>query len=795
MKKFILFALAIFMVINAGAQNKNGNIKGTIHDTKHEPLAGMTVSVANTKLATTTNTEGVFNINHIPAGSYTLNFSGVGFKISKTDIVVKNGETTVVSLELNESTNELKEVSVRSAMLKKFADTISNSGTRLPLKLVETPQTIQVITHDILLDQQAQNLNDAAKNMTGVVSNNMYTSYTMRGFLNSYYNQFITVDGYMGNMYQWTQLIQLYNIDKVEEIAGPASALYSVGSPGGVINMVTKRPLDKEMYSFALTTGSWGLADISADLTGPLSKNKKLLYRLNVGYNYANSFRPYQFNQNLVIAPSLSYNFSEKTSINLDYTYAENKTRFGEDHGGLLLMNKDSTYNWKGVNYSFLFNSPKDFDNTTNNNITLRLNHKFSDNFQLTYMSRYIWSRVSSAEHYGNYYADNYLTALPDSIQRNYDTWKDNPYNFQNSVFATLSLGHKKIKQTIVAGADVQLYGDSYNRYVDGAANAVSSVNPDYSGDNFNYAINSSTYVYDVTDQTRVLGAYLQYLISLNNKFKFLISGRYENYFYKVRPNSADNYTSSNDTSSAHVFLPRFGVVYSLTGNQSVYASYCQSFQPQYDNARNSGGPFPPQKGKQYELGYKGLFFGGKLMSSVALYSINYVNILATDPADPTGVHEIVTPGLLSDGAEFTLQGNIKQFSIITGYAYNHVVFANNSPLGPKGGRYDNSPNHIVNGWIKYALPDESKIKGLSLSIGGKYVGDRVGEAANQHFIMPPYFVLDAAVNYNINRFNIALNGFNLLNNKYVLGYYASDLMVQLGTPENWKLSLRYTIK
>lgn len=94
------------------------------------------------------------------------------------------------------------------------------------MKLVETPQTIQVITHDIIHDQQAQNLNDVVRNMTGVISNNMYTSYTMRGFLNSYYNQFITFDGYIGNTYQaWTQMVQLYNIDKVEEIAGPASAL------------------------------------------------------------------------------------------------------------------------------------------------------------------------------------------------------------------------------------------------------------------------------------------------------------------------------------------------------------------------------------------------------------------------------------------------------------------------------------------------------------------------------------------------------------------------------------------
>ena len=794
MKKIILFVFALSYILNADAQNKTGSLKGKIQNANQEPLIGITVQIEDAHLATTSNNDGVFVIKNIPEGNHEVTFSGVGYKRSETAITITAGLTTKITLLLNEATKTLETVSVKGTAPKRFADTISTSGTRLPLSLVETPQTIQIITHDIIQDQQAQTLNDVTKNMTGVISNNMYTSFTMRGFLNSYNNQFITFDGYIGNMYQWTQLIPVYNIDKVEEIAGPASALFSTGSPGGVINMVTKKPLEKELYSFSITTGSWGLIDVAADLGGPLSKNKKLLYRLNIGYNYANSFRPYQFNQNLVIAPSITYKFSDKTNITLDYTYAENKTRYGEDHGGLLLMNKDSTYNWKGVNITFLFNSPKDHQDITNNNITLRLNHHFNNQWQFTYMSRAIWSTQHSAEHYGDYYTNNYFTTLPDTQKRAYDTWDYNPYNFQNSAFFTFNTGKKWLKQAIVAGADVQLYGANHNRYVNGAAPSVSFSNPDYSNDNFNYAINSSTYVWDVKQYNRQVGAYLQDLISLNNKLKLLVAGRYDNFFFTNLPNSKDTQVT-NDTSVAHVFLPRFGAVYNLSDNQTVYASYCQSFQPQYDNARNSGGPFPPQEGKQYEVGYKGLFFNGKLLSSVALYSINYVNILAVDPADPTGLHEIVTPGLKSNGAEFTLQGNIGQFSLIAGYAHNHVVFSDNSPLGPKGGRYDNSPNNIANIWIKYAVPDHSVLQGLSISAGAKYVGDRVGIATNQHFLMPSYIVFDAGINYTFNKFNIALNGFNLLNSKYVLGYYSSDLMVQVGTPENWKLSLRYNLK
>ena len=101
-------------------------------------------------------------------------------------------------------TKQLNEVTILSKKRFFYLDTTTSSATRLPLHLVETPQTIQIISNQILKDQQTQNLNDVTKNMTGVITNNMYTSYTMRGFTNSYYNQFLTFDGFVGNMYQWT---------------------------------------------------------------------------------------------------------------------------------------------------------------------------------------------------------------------------------------------------------------------------------------------------------------------------------------------------------------------------------------------------------------------------------------------------------------------------------------------------------------------------------------------------------------------------------------------------------------
>ena len=797
MKQIYILVFSMLALTSLKAQTNNGSIQGTLQNNKQEPIAGISVQIADTKQGFVTDDDGFFIIKNIPAGNYTLIFSGIGYKISKQNISVKAGEKTNIDFKLNEATKELEPVTIKANAARKYIRNSSTSGTRLPLSLVETPQTIQVITNEIIKDQQAQTLNDVAKNMTGVIVNNMYTSYTMRGFLNSYYNQFITFDGYIGNPYFWNQMVQLYNIDHVEEIAGPASALFSTGSPGGVINMVTKKPLENAAYSFNLSTGSWGLIDASADLGGLLLKNKKLLYRLNIGFNNQNSFRDRIFNTNYVVAPSLLYKFSDRTTLSADFVSTYNQQRDGEDHGGYVLMKPDSSYDWKKINTKFNFGSPADYSRIYNNAITLKFNHQFSDNVQLTFMSRYLHQSLNSGEIYGYYWGDNYLTALPDSMTRGYDTWSYKNYNFQNSFFSTIKFGKGNFKQTFVVGADYQRLADIHNRYISDAAPSISFTNPDYGNDNFNFAININTNVYDALSSTRQLGVYVQDLISVNDKLKILLAGRYDNYYYTIRPNAADASSYlTNDTSNTHVFLPRVGIVYSVNKNNSFYASYCQSFQPQYSNLKPSGGPFPPQKGKQYELGYKGLFFDGKLLSSLALYSISFVNVLQTDPSDPSGVRQIAIPGLTSNGAEITLQGSInKQWSIIAGYAYNHVVFSDNSPLGSKGDRYDNAPEHVSNFWVKYSLPEKTALKGLSVSAGGKYVGDRVGSSYNQHFLMPAYFIPDAAVNYNINRFNIGFNAYNLFNKKYAVGYYSSDLMVQVGAPLNWKLSIRYTIK
>ncbi|HTS45186.1 MAG TPA: carboxypeptidase-like regulatory domain-containing protein, partial [Puia sp.] len=209
MKQLILFILlTITVLLRSEAQSNKGILRGSIQNTKKELLEGVSVQLKSTGQGAVTNDDGFYEIKNITPGNYTLVISGIGYKISKENVVIKSGEVTILDLQLNETTLQLEPVTVKGTRKDKYVIITSTSGTRMPLDLVETPQSIQVISQQLIQDQKAQTLNDLTKNMVGVINNNTYSSFTMRGFSSieaTFSNNFITYDGILGNMYYWQQ--------------------------------------------------------------------------------------------------------------------------------------------------------------------------------------------------------------------------------------------------------------------------------------------------------------------------------------------------------------------------------------------------------------------------------------------------------------------------------------------------------------------------------------------------------------------------------------------------------------
>ncbi|WP_394339534.1 TonB-dependent receptor domain-containing protein [Mucilaginibacter hurinus] len=720
MKFYTIFIAFLFLpMYKCLAQNGAGILQGCIVSSSNEGVADATVQLQYTKLASKTNENGVFTIGSIPPGTYILSVSNVGYTALKQNIIVRAGQNPYLDLQLSEGRNELKEVIITS-LASRYRNERSGSSTRLDLSLLETPQSVQTITGEVIKDRQAFTLNEIAGNFTGMKANNGNGSYTMRGFTAYSPNDasFLLYNGIRGNLFLWSQQPLLYNVESVELLRGPSGALFSEGSPGGVVNFVTKKPLPVSRAGVDLSLGSWNFRRAAVDLTGPLTRNKKLLYRAIIGYDRSESFRDYQDKENIFVAPSLTYLFSDRTSLNLEVNYARQKAVQQYDNGTYIRTNADGTFDFNYYSENLTIQSPSDYGRTNNSSATLSFNHQFSQDLKLVIVQRAVRNTLDYRDHIPVGRIRN------DSISRALQDWETDRFSLQSTAYATYNARSGFLRHQIVVGADYNRYGWTKNDYQYKASTRISILNPDYSKDEMNFAAPAEESD-DNKRITNLIGAYVQDQVSFSEGLKALLSLRYDNYDGKETPLSArDN--KQGDAMQASGWIPRVSLVYLPLRNLSVYATYLKSFNPQISSNVLSGGPFPNRHATQYEIGSKADLFNNRLSAMVSLYQIRYANILTAAPTEENSHRQAAIDGTRSRGVEISLAGTIDHFNIIAGYAYNEHVLVSTSTYGKKGDRFANAPKNMANLWLKYNV-QATTFKGLGIAGGLRYVSDQVG--------------------------------------------------------------------
>lgn len=768
-------------------QSGTGSIKGNIVSFENEPISGASIQFQNTDIRTKTDSDGSFIFKAIPAGTYILIVSNVGYTASKQDLIIRPGKTIILNLQLSKSKQELKEV-VISGIKNQYQVQNSSSSTRMDIPLLSTPQSVQIVSSQAIKDRQAFTLNEIAGTFTGMKANNGNGSFNMRGF--TAYSptdaSFLLYNGIRGNLFLWSQQPLLYNVESVELLRGPSGALFSEGAPGGVVNFITKKPMAQSRYGMELSLGSWNFRRASLDLTGPLSADKKLLYRAIIGYDKSKSFRDGQNKENIFIAPSLTYLFSDRTDLNLEINYAYQKTVQQYDNGTFIRTRPDGTFDFNYYPDHLTVQSPTDYGKTHNASATLTFNHRFNDRLKMTAVQRLVNNILDYTDHIPVGKIKN------DSISRGYQDWETNRFSLQTTAYLTYETKTGPLKHQLTGGADYNRYGWTKNDYQYKAASRISIFNPDYSNDPPAASVEAEESD-DNKRITNLIGLYLQDQISFSTQLKALLSLRYDSYNAKETPLSMrDN--KQGDELQASGLIPRVGLVYLPAENMSVYATYLKSFNPQTSNNVLSGGPFPTRKATQYEIGYKGDFFNRQLSTNVSLYQINYANILAPAPTEQNSHRQAAIDGTRSRGFEFTAIGTIQNFNIIAGYAYNEHLILSTSAFGKKGDRFNNAPKHMVNLWLKYNV-NTGLVKGLGIAGGLRYVSDQVGLISNQNFLFPEYTVLDAAINYRKGRYNLQFNAYNLTDKHYFTGSRSGTVTGGLGDPFNYRIGLSYQIR
>ncbi|WP_207531842.1 TonB-dependent receptor [Desertivirga arenae] len=781
MKSFLLTLNILLACI--GLQAQTGDLSGKVFTADKKPAGNISLTIKNLK-STITNETGEFWIKGLKPGTYTISAKTIG-GTAQGSVTIEAGKASKIELTLDQNSTELTEVTVKSYV--SYRNESTNLATRTSTPLIEIPQSVQVITQQVIKDQQAFTINEVIRNVAGMNNFSTYQDYTMRGFRSNDGN--FAYNGVRGALYQFDIPGQLYNVERIEAIKGPASSLFSTASPGGVVNIVTKQPLFTKKYEVQATYGTYNQYRLMADATGPLSS--KLAYRFIVGYENADALSKNQEISHLFIAPSLRYNFSERTNATLELNIYNDQRTIGYERGILALQRADGTYNLEALPIRWSRNNPNDNSHTKGISSQLRFSHKLNDQISFHFLGRAVNTTQEEEDYTSNF---NSLVKEGENILKNryWQFFKQDPlYAYQANAYAEVKLATGGIHHTIVGGLDL---GSSGRTYYYGAwggpdlniysPNFSNDFPVDKSADNLNFGG-------ETKEKTVLAGGYIQDQIDFGSRLKALIGLRLDTYDYTT--SSTDDTAPgaiTRDSSKADAFLPRLGLVYLPHPNVSIYGSYSEGFKPQYSNFSTAGGPFDPEKGVQYEVGVKAELLHGKLVPTLALYDLKKSNILIPDATDETGLRQTSAGEARSKGIEITVQGNVsEQLSVVTNYTYNETKNTNGGEFGGLQGEwYANAPQHTGNLWAKYSFINGA-IKGLSINGGLQHVGERNTFTAG--FKLPSYTIADAGLNYRVAGASFALNVYNLTDKRHYTGGYGRGIF-WAGMPRSFRLTVGY---
>ncbi|WP_428741685.1 TonB-dependent siderophore receptor [Tenacibaculum sp.] len=820
MKKIFLLITILFSVPLIYAQS--GSIKGQVVSMTGNTISYANVILLNTRKGTITDGEGFYELKNLSDGQYAIEVSYIGYRTQNKIISLANSETLQIDFSLEPENTQLQEVEIIGRKERGYKNTSSFVGTKSATKLIDVPQSVGYVTKEVILDQGAFTVNDVVKNISGVNQFSFYNDLTIRGYrVQGQRNSSILLNGSRMMTSFWSQQL-IPHIERVEVIKGPASALFGNSSPGGTINSVTKKPLQEPKQSISTSMGSFNTFRLLSDFTGPMTKDKKLLYRLNIGYENTDGFRDLQFSKNIVLAPSFSFIPSDKTRLNFDVVYQDSKGRL--DRGQAVFGDGDlySTPITKSLS------ATNDYLNENNLNVTLSFQHKF--NKDLSFNSKYLNS--SYDEDLLEHRTANNFAALGDG---SFDITKVamrvfirkrswNNQNFSNYLNYNFNIG--EIKNKVLVGYDYfqqelepggsQLEANAYllkngtatnsfnvsnidNYVLDDEGNPVTNVaHFDLTSINGNALRDMSNYIYRIRNYTPYKqenhGIYVQNQLSYKN-IDILLGLRKDNFIDYLNYN-----TSDEEKIKQNAFIPRIGVVYKIKPNINVYGTWVKGYEPQTAtdiNNPEAGGPFDPLRSEMFEVGFKSEWFHKRLGATLAFYNLTQKGGLynANDSSNSDLLTQIGEEK--SKGIELDAYGKIlENWSLVLNYSYNHAYFtkADESTLAIFGKQKPNAPKNTFNLWTKYVI-NKGNLNGLGLGLGYDYVGKRNGSIVRNPELIPvfpSYGLVNTALYYNVDKFQIQLNFNNIFNKTHWVGGY-DFLRAFPGKPRNIMATVSYT--
>jgi len=687
--------------------------------------------------------------------------SGLNYRFSDSGTITLAEAGVQPAPEVGEGALRLGPIAVQGRAgdgVEGFRAERSSTATRIDAPLLETPAQVNVVTGDFLDSIRARRPEDAFVYVPGVSQSGAQensgttVNFNIRGFNN---NRQFFVNGLRGNERFGAGIPDLATVERIDILKGTSSLLFGTAKPGGLINIITKRPQPEFQHSIETQLGTFDaldLARIELDSTGPVTKDGNLLYRMIVAGSHQRSTRrgdnsdPNAFIDNVTVAPSLTWFTPTGGQLDIDFEYRFNDQPldtgifFFDDR---FLFNNDSLVGPGSKNESDNFKFEVRYTQPLTENWELRLSANYFDTQRDQFMNTFpLGAR-------GDALLDQGIFVVKDDYQQTQPrvelagTWQ--PLEWME---------HK-----LLFGADYFYTSTKTRSGFDSVPDAIDPLNPQVSPAPGPIALGPES-----DFPTEEYGFYFQDHIRLFDRLTLLGGVRVLSFKQKF-----DGEVFAEDDNIVDFTV---GASYSVTDNIAPFVSFSTSTEIQFGELA-SGGFVPPRESEQIEAGIKTEWFDGRFGVNLSVFEIEQTNKAEGDPSDPTGLTSILVGTERSRGVELEVVGNPwRGLSLSGGFSYIDAEITESTTPANIGLRPVSVPEVQASLYAQYDFTNEfgGALDGFYLGSGLVYVDDeRPGDSANT-FTLPSFTRWDLAGGYRKDGWDVALNIENVTNKNYVAG-------------------------
>ncbi|MGF6165839.1 iron complex outermembrane receptor protein [Pseudomonas sp. 2725] len=641
------------------------------------------------------------------------------------------------------------------------------AGTKTDTALVEAPRSISVVTREQMDDRNAHTLDDAVRYLPGITSSSFGSDtradwLRVRGFEPTQFLDGLPLPkGVYSNPKQET-----WNLDRLALLRGPASSVYGQTPPGGLLDMVSRRPSAEASSEIQLQYGSDNHRQINFASTGKIDDEGQFLYSLSGVLRDGGTPIDHIDDKRYNIAPSLTWNIDEDTKFTL-------LTQFTRDDTGITsqfypIQGTKIDMPFGDISHHKNLGDPNyDFYDRTYYALGYAFEHRLNDVWQFRQNLRYTKSELSFQAVTVNSYGPSYGSVVDDQGNTGRGTTNvdediaqfavDN--NFQGD-FVTGDVSH-----TLLIGLDHQRNTTNYLS-IFGTAPGINVNDPVYGLPIERPA--RSTAFYDYEQKTQQTGLYIQDQMALG-QWRLTLGGRED---WVHTGTTFFNKGDATNTERDKNFSGNAAISYVFDSGFVPYLSYAESFQPTSNAVASPTESFKPTEGKQWELGIKYQPPGSNTLLTAAVYDLTQKNVSVTNNVGNVTVTS-QTGEVKVKGLELEAVSDVTENLKVTA-AYTLAKSEVQEGIY-KGNRLQLMPNQQASVWGDYTWHN-GVLDGFGIGAGARYTGNTYGDQANTWLgKADAYTVFDAVVHYDLGRLDnslkgasLAVNATNLLDKDYI---------------------------